>query len=317
MSKTPTGLSIYAFPENGGKPTVIWSNAISSETIKLAAGVYNILVFNQIPSDFGTVSFRGLNSWETAAVYSNNETKAQWAISRAESQVVRQPEIVAAATYTGIEISKKCIEESIEEYKHTGKRILAHTLNLKPKIVVKKTFVRVKVEGIHNLRSTRAVFTGMSIGYNFSTQQSIRESVSHVMEKWKINPFEYGDRLGETNGYFLSFGLPSTTTATRVIPNWRGSIDLQMLLVDNKTIINHKADITTYTTTVDNDSKADAGNNNDIEIETSVVVKIGLSSDPNDKWVVLPDVKPEGGSSSGFDATVEDWGDEESVELPT
>ena len=24
----------------------------------------------------------------------------------------------------------------------------------------------------------------------------------------------------------------------------------------------------------------------------------------------LPDVKPEGGSSSGFDATVEDWGDE-------
>lgn len=309
-------MSIYAFPENEGKPTVIMSNAISSGTLKLAAGVYNILVFNQIPSDFGTVSFRGLDRWETAEVYSNNETKAHWAISRAETQIVRDPEIIAAATYTDVEISEKCIEKSTEKYKLTGERIVAHTLNLKPKIVVKKTYVRVKVEGIHNLRSTRAVFTGMSNGYNFATQQSISEQVAHVIESWRINPFEYGDRFGETNGYFLSFGIPSTTTSTRVLPNWSGAIDLQMLLVDNKTVINHKVDITNYTTTDDNDSKAEEDNNNDIDIETSVVVKIGLSSDPNDQWVVLPDVKPEGGSSSGFDATVEDWGDEESVELP-
>ena len=30
----------------------------------------------------------------------------------------------------------------------------------------------------------------------------------------------------------------------------------------------------------------------------------------------LPDVKPEGGSAGGFDATVEDWGEEIEIEVP-
>ena len=29
----------------------------------------------------------------------------------------------------------------------------------------------------------------------------------------------------------------------------------------------------------------------------------------------LPDVKPEGGSSGGFDATVDDWGEEEEIDV--
>ena len=100
-------------------------------------------------------------------VYSNEETKAPWAISQVESSVVREPEIVAVATYTSVEIPQECIEKSIEQYKRTGERIVVETINLKPEVVVKKTFVRVKVGGVHNLRSTRAVFTGMSNGYNF------------------------------------------------------------------------------------------------------------------------------------------------------
>ena len=31
--------------------------------------------------------------------------------------------------------------------------------------------------------------------------------------------------------------------------------------------------------------------------------------------ITLPDVKPEGGSSGGFDATVDDWGDEVEFEV--
>ncbi len=321
MSKAPTGMTIRAYPQDGGAPTVIQSNTITSGTLKLPAGVYNILVFNQIPSDFGTVAFRGLDKWETAEVYAVEQSSKVWATTKAEAAIVREPEVVAVATYTDVEIKEECIKKSTEQFKLTGERIVAHTLDLKPKIVVKRTLVRVKVDGIQNLLSTRAVLTGMADGYNFSTQQSTGTYVSHTLESWSIKDFEYGERYGETNAYFMSFGLPETTTTTRASDDWSGSIYLQMLLVDNKTVIEHTADISNRTTSKEEegskaDDEVDTNVDVDVDVETSITVEVGFSLDPDDTMPVLPDVKPEGGSSSGLDATVEDWGDEESVDLP-
>ncbi len=310
MNNPPTGMSIRAYPQDGGEPIVYQSNIITSETLKLPVGVYNILVFNQIPSDFGSVNFRGLDKWNTAEVYPIPQTAKAWATTKADKTIVREPEDVAVATYTDVEINKESIRKSNEQYKLTGKRVVAQTLDLKPRIVVKRTLVRVKVDGIYNLRSTRAVLTGMSEGYNFSTQQSLSPKVSHVLEDWNIEDFAYGERYGETNTYFMSFGLPSTTTSTRAVDDWNGSIYLQMLLVDNKTIIEHTADISKNTnTSEDEESKED--------IEVNIMVKIGFSDDDDDDQIpVLPDVKPEGASDSGFDATIDDWGDEEEHNVP-
>ncbi|MFR9592891.1 MAG: DUF5119 domain-containing protein, partial [Rikenellaceae bacterium] len=159
MSETPTGMTIRAYPQDGGEPTVLQSNTITSGTLKLPAGVYNILVFNQIPSDFGTVEFRGLDKWETAEVYAAEQTStASWTASKSDDAlVVREPEDVAVATYLDVEICEDCINKSTEQYKLTGERIVIATLDLKPKVVVKRTLVRVKVDGISNLLSTRAV----------------------------------------------------------------------------------------------------------------------------------------------------------------
>ena len=44
----------------------------------------------------------------------------------------------------------------------------------------------------------------------------------------------------------------------------------------------------------------------------SYILKVGFSGDSDDPIPDLPDVK----SESGFDAVVEDWGDEEDFELP-
>ncbi len=321
MSTAPTGMSVRAYPESGEKPIVVQTNDISRAILKLPAGVYNILVFNQIPSDYGTVSFRGLDRWETTEVYSNESTKAPWAVSKSESTIVREPEVIAAATYTGVEISEESVRESTERYELTGERIVTHTLEVAPKIVVKRANVRVKVDGIYNLRSTRAVFTGMSNGYNFSTQQSIPDRASHVLENWKIEDFAVGDRYGETNTYFISFGLPSTTTATRPNDDWKGSIYLEMLLVDNKpeNVVKHTADITAYTSVHDSDSSKVEDEDNpssDIEVETTITVKVGLSDNDDDPMVVLPDVKPEGGSAGGFDAVIDKWDKEVITEIP-
>ncbi|MFR9578889.1 MAG: DUF5119 domain-containing protein [Rikenellaceae bacterium] len=314
MSEIPTGMTVRAYPQDGSTPTVYQSNAISSATLSLPAGVYNILVFNQVPADFGTVSFRGLDLWETAEVYANENTSASWAtnVSRSSSTFVREPEDVAVATYLDIEISDDMIDKSTEQYRLTKERIVVETLDLKPKVVVKRAFVRVQVDGIKNLLSTRAVLTGMADCYNFSTQQSGEIYVSHLLEEWTIEDYEYNDRYGETNIYFMSFGIPTTTTSTRATSDWSGSIDLQMLLIDNQTIIEHSADITNRTTS---NSEEETKSDTDTDIDIDISVEIGFSGDDDDPMPYLPDVLPSGDVSSAFDATVEDWGDEESYDI--
>ncbi len=314
MSEAPTGMTIMAYPQDGGTPTTIQSNTVTSGTLKLPAGVYNILVFNQIPSDFGTVSFRGMDQWDTAEVYSNETTSnVSWASSKSEATTVREPEDIAVATYTDVEICEDCIEKSTAQYKLTGERIVIETIDLKPNIVIKRTLVRVRVDGIGNLLSTRAVLTGMSEGYNFSTQQSTETRASHFFEDWEIVDYDYGEQYGETYAYFASFGIPSTTTSTRATDDWTGSIYIQMLLVDNETIIEHAATVTIASNSDVTDTYVDA--DIDVDIETNVIVEVGFSDDEDDSMPVLPDVKPEGSSDSGFSAEVEDWGEEEDYYL--
>lgn len=313
MKVPPKGISIRAYPKSGEKPIIIHSNTITGGTLKLPVGEYNILVFNQIPSDFGTVTFRGMEKWETAELYSNEQTTESWATDVAQATIVREPEYVAASTYTNLKISEKDTESYYREFKSTEDEKVTYTINLKPRVVVKKTFVRVHVDGIKNLRSTRGVLTGMTDGYNFSTQTSFKNKVSHILHDWKIEPFGFVDQYGETNTYFMSFGLPNVKTATRAVQNWDGHIDLEMLLVDNKTVIKHSADVSQYTEIKDDDD----------DVNINITIEVGVSGgdsgddddDDDNPTPILPDVKPEGGSSSGFDATIDNWEREERHEV--
>ena len=70
---------------------------------------------------------------------------------------------------------------------------------------------------------------------------------------------------------------------------------MKALLVDGKTVFEETFDITAH----------------ELEDETgTLLLYIEVTAPP------IPDVKPEGGADSGFDADVDDWGDEEENELP-
>ncbi len=305
MSKTPNGMTVICYPESGAAPiTKVNGDNVKQETLLLPAGVYNIVVFNRQVSDFDYVGFRGMDKFETAEVHSLSTT-SKWAVSKAESELVTEPDEVGVATYLDVEIKQECIEKSTELYKKEGKHIVAHTLDLTPVVVVKKTRVNVRVKGIHNLRSTRATLFGMSEGYNFSTQMSVPINVTHVLEQWKIEEYEYGEEYGGTNTEFISFGVPNYATPTRAGANgdWNGSIDLSMLLVDNKTVMNFKniplKDKLTY--------EEETG-----KLTTTIRIDVGYDDTVPD----LPDVKPEGGTESGLDADIDSWGDEDVTTVP-
>lgn len=324
MSEKPTGMSVYCYPVSGDKPIVKQTNNINYASLNLPAGIYNILVFNQIPSDYGTINFSGLESFNTAEINSV-ATKSNWVKSVAEKNLIRDPEEVAAATYLELEVTEDAIRTNVE-LKSKGitksSELINYTVEVTPKVVIKTTRVKIRIDGVKNYRSARATLYGMASGYNFSKQESHTSESTHLMESWSKTIYPEGNDKGEITASFTCFGLPGQTTSTRAedYSNWDGVIDVDILLVDNKTIISESIELYDKITTTTQESKTDTDIDTNIDTNVDINITTGynfdLDPDSEDKPILLPDVTPEGSTSSGFDATVDDWGDEVVHDIP-
>lgn len=320
METAPTGMSIYCYPVDGGTPTTLQSNTITSATVKLSQGVYNILIFNQIPSDFGTITFEGLSSYETACVTAVS-TKSSWYASKSsDDTLVRDPEALSVATYEGFEVTENDIREvlglqALEDEGGETKSGPDKILSLTPRKVDKQTRVRIRISQIQYIYSTRASIYGMASGYNFSTQKSNTSMVTHLLEDWTTTFFDEDDgyivldenldREGEVEITFSNFGLPDQTTMSRSSSSWSGSMSLEILLADRRTI---------YSQEIDLSDKASSESRADLDLD--LYIDIGYSGDEDDQPLTLPEVVPEGEDESGFSVDVSDWGDVENVVIP-
>ncbi len=351
MSAAPTGMSIYCYPEDGGSATIVQTNNISSASLQLSAGVYNILVFNQIPAEYGAVVFDGLESFETAQI-SSVATASTWATSRADGELIREPEDVAAATYTGLVVSEDDVRATVALKSSTkGDIAPLATISLTPRVVTKVTSVRIRLSAIYNHLSTRATLYGMATGYHFFNQKSHSEMVTHALESWTLESYEDDPTEGEIRAYFTSFGLPDLTTttraetkavysrsgesegegaaaeldATRVYEDWGGVLDIEILLVDNSTTVTESIPLADKIVVVaeDDDSKSDDDVSTELDVNVNVNVNVdiniasGFDEDGSgtDTSIVLPDVTPEGSTGGGFQASVDDWGNSQNVDI--
>ncbi len=353
MDEEPSGMSIYCYPEDGSAAIIAQTNDITSGSVQLPAGTYNILVFNQIPSEYSYLTFEGLESFETAQIKSVLSS-SKWSVSsKTDDDCVCDPEEVAAATYLDFVVSEEDVRTTVELKSKTKSDIppLA-TLSLTPRVVTKTTRVRIRLSAIYNHRSTYATLYGMSTGYHFYNQKSHVEEVTHSLESWTVETYEDDPTEGEIYISFNCFGLPELTTSTRssdaatysradaaaedvestrAYEDWDGRLDIEILLVDNATVISESiplADklVTTSSSTTlnDTDIDTDIDMDTDVDVDVDMDMDVDVNVDIDITWgfeeeetgspLVLPDVTPEG-SGGGFQASVDDWGNSEDVNI--
>ncbi len=293
--ETPTGMTVMVYPQQGGEAIKHLTHTLDYATLNLPVGIYHSIIFNQSESEYGSVSFRGMKSYETAEVYTNS-TKSSWYKTRAEDErVVTAPEWIGTSRHEGAEVTQQMVDATGEDMlAHTKPRnalgivIAEHT----PQNIIYTVTVTVHVKGFHNLRSARASLDGLAEGYFFGLGKYSKNSVTQLIEDWQKNADKDDPTKGTITASITCFGLPDGHTAT---PE-ENLFSLSILLVDNKTVMD-------YTFKV-GDRFVDDNANVSLSLELELEIE-----EP------LPDVKPEGGSSGGFDATVDDWGDEENVEI--
>ena len=298
----PTGMTLMLYPQFSETGVISsLSNTTSHAIVNLGADRYHVMVFNQSGSEFGSITFRGLDKQETAEVIVN-EHKSRWYSVRNEyEKVATDPEWLGVGNIGNAEVTQQMIDAEVAATMggatRSGETVIA---TITPLNIVHTVKVKVHIKGIYNLRSARGSLNGMAEGYHLTAMQPLGSKVTHLMEEWTMKRDAADPTMGVIEASFTSFGLPSGHQSTAE----ENMLTLSMLLVDNKTVKEFSFSV--------GDKFTSNQNGDNVEEEDGVQLHLYLELSPN---ITLPDVQPEGGSSGGFDATVDDWGDEEEFEV--
>lgn len=294
--ETPTGMSVLFYPADGGTPSTCLSNELNYVELNLPPARYHCLVYNQSPSEFGTVTFAGMEHLATATVNAK-ERASRWFRARAENEMlIMNPEWIATDHRNDIDITQAMVEATAEAHRISRQTAVPAenvVATLTPENIVCTIVVTIHLKGIYNLRSARASLDGLAAGYHLGQGKVLEEKATQLLEEWSMETDPYDATRGTITARIHSFGLP---VGHGKLPeeNW---LRLSLLLVDGQTQINHDFPV--------GDSFREGVDN-----EVSLYLERTLEQ-------TLPDVKPAGSTSGGFDATVDDWDDDIKIEINT
>ena len=276
--EVPTGMTVMVFPWSGGAPQTVLTNEITHADFSLEPGKYRILVFNQSTTEFGTLDFLGMDSYETARAVVQHTT-SRW-YSRGDDELIGvEPEWLASDKLDEFDVSDDFSE-----------------VTLTPKNVLSQIQVSVKVPGIKNLRYVRGSLTGISEGFLLGQGKPLLSKVTYLLESWTKSVDENEVTLGTLKASVKCFGLPETASPDAE----NNQLSLSALLIDNKTQVDHQF-------AVGDKFKKDE-NSSELGYTVSLHVDVQMPQP-------LPEVKPSDGSSGGFDVTIQDWDKPEDIDI--
>lgn len=273
----PTGMTVRFYPRQQDYVRTVTTNDITYAETYLRRDVYDILVFNQSPSEFGTITFADFDHFDKATAYAAPRTSA-WYVTKATEQLVHNPEWLGIDTSMGHSVTQEMLDD--------GKVHQIATLHPTP--LTKRVRIIVHLKNIYNLASTRASLGGLAAGCLLSKRTPTAAAATQIFENWTMTKDD-----NPVNGVVvcndLTFGLPSGHKGTKS----SNMLSLSFLLVDQKTVVNHDYYVGDLIKTDPTDSS--------LTIEISV-------DEP------LPDVKP-GEGGGGFDASVDEWGETVNIDI--
>ncbi len=300
FGETPDGMTAIFYPKRKGlKPVVHTTNEVRSTIVPLSKGTYDIILFNQSPGEFGTLNFKGLNQYNTAEVYLETIN-----MELGEEEVALQPERFAVATMEDFTVTEEMVVQSMQiaAGKDDVGTHISTAIRMTPKCVVTPGIVRIHIEGFPNLGSLRGSISGIAGNFIHSQYSSGSRKVTHLFESWSRQQYQDNPDQGLVKTSFSSFGHPNmllsrveSSVMTRANDSeWENStLDISILLSDNETILDYSFDVGDYVRKVEENG------------QMTLIIDI-------EGQIRLPDVVTNNGGGS-FDATVDDWGEEENV----
>lgn len=277
------GATLIIYPHEGTKPYIVLMGERESATVRLPSGKYDAVLFNRSFDDFGALAFRNWQSLETFEAYARKvETRSQTRV------IVSSPERLAVATVAAFEVT----EDMLGNYAPVASRATncpqeKCRLAFTPLPLTQQVNVKLNAKGLNNVRQAKCTLQGVPLSiFMYSGQPGSQMGGQE---------FSVGDPVflpgsiseGWLTGSINTFILQEDATY---------GLDIKALLVDGKTVVEQTI------------GKAIVRRETDEEGNIVLYLEV-------DAPEPFPDVKPEGGTGSGFDAEVDDWEKEENTDI--
>lgn len=293
------GMTAIFYPTDGGQAVRFLTNTVTGDKVRLKKGIYNVVIFNQAATDFSYFTIEGQDQYNTVRVVMK-PVQSDWYKPTGEERLINEPEPFATATLEGLEVTETMIKASHNEGK-------VFPLTCQPERMVFKTRMSFQIKGLHNVRSARGSLKGMADTYWIAkgeTGSSVATQLLTFTEK-TFNANSVTD--GVLSSTFYTFGTPGITT--KASDETEDLLTLSILLVDNKTVVTKQYHVAERLN-VDSEKK-------EVEVSFGDGGNPDEETTPEDIPIELPNVKPDNsGGEGGFDASVDNWGDETDIVIP-
>ena len=292
----PDGMTMFLFPADSANRHIQHTTHTTTHAVfSLAPDEYMIMVHNQSASEFGSVKFRDMSRYTTAWVQPER-CSSSWYKPVDGETLVLNPEWLAFHRKEAV-VTPEMLQGGTEYNDEHPSRAdeVTETLiaTLVPQNVVYTLHISVQVKGINNYKDARAAFSGLADGYLIGLEEYHSDKVTHLAETWTLKNKTTGSdgvQTGTLTTEITCFGLPDGHGGT----SKENILRLSLLLVDNKTRINRMFNV---------------GNRIYQRTTNGSPLHLYLDLQLSEK---LPDVTPaqENTGASGFDAEVNEWGNE-------
>lgn len=322
----PTGVTLYLFREGQFYNSITTSNVDSVE-VQLEPGKYRAYLISQSPEEYWRMEFEDLTSFDNAATRLRQNTTATWAARKSdEEEVVENPEILFAGVSDEFEITEKMTEDYQYYYTNLTKlrraskdntkgpddtksddeifyeeRVEYYTIRIpiEASNIVSQLWVSIYAANADVLQSVRASTSGMARTFELTQGVTDSEEAIQVIREWKLIMDDEGTRVGHISGLITTFGLPNGEAPS---PDRDPSLNVSALLIDNSTVADYIFEVGDKIKMLDPNPG----------YRHLYRLIFGSVEEPA---MVLPDVKPQPSAGGGFTAGVEDWGEEQQVDL--
>jgi len=297
-------------------------NVDKTTDLRLGAGHYLLTVMNKSFGEYSTVNFYNRNSHQNISAKSKTyyiQGNSQWDSGRT---YLEEPEKMGVAVDT---FDVSTVIDSLIFYDYRD-QASPDTIHVRRHEVIQPMtttlYVRVMVRGFSYMRSMEGYITGMADGFYLSQRWRTKEVGTLKLANWsqdveytKKQRSQRSEDADRNVGWMVcsveTFGLPHGRELLKDRTPESNYIKLHFTLLDGRTIdfdYNVGKDIR-Y---VGDDGTMQAFYQTDVALELNLIIDAPFYNE--DEVPLLPYSQPEG--SGQFDAEVQDWGDDENIDIP-
>lgn len=276
------GATAIFYPTNGGTSLTVLMGDRSRKSVRLKEGCYDIVLFNRSFDDFSSIAFRGMETHHTLEAYARN---IQVKGTDNGKMSMDSPDELAADCVEGFEVTPDMLGNYGVSPTRSMEIQSPCQLCFNPRKLTKEITATFHIKGMNNTRSATCTLGGMPESVFLASGKSSERTMTQQFGLDKKNYLPGSQTEGTMSATFSVFGFDESILH---------EVHFKAQLVDGET--EFVEELNDITVNLSEDSEG--------TVHITIDVICGET---------VPTVKPEG--SSGMDADVDSWDEEENRDI--